>query len=181
MRVLQSHELTYGGTTLQYQPMQLRPANDDDAKQIADIWNHYIRETIATFNPVEKTSSEIKSMLTEKRRNNLPFIVADDTKITGFATYGDFRSGLGYAKTQEHTILLHPEALGNGIGSGLIAALEKNAKSAGIQSLIAGVSGENTLAIDFHIACGFKQVARLNQVGFKFDRWHDLVFLQKVL
>jgi len=160
--------------------MNIRPATQSDAQQIADIWNHYIRDTIATFNPVEKATAAITAMLEAKLEANQPFLVIGDDKIQGFATYGAFRGGEGYAKTQEHTILLAPNAIGQGIGRKLLATLESHAKSADIHSLIAGVSGENTSGIAFHTACGFKQVARLPQVGFKFDRWHDLVILQKM-
>lgn len=161
--------------------MNIRTATPNDAIQIADIWNHYIRNTTATFNPVEKTADEIAAVIWDKAGKGLPFLIAHTDRVQGFATYGDFRTGLGYAKTQEHTILLDPTCTGMGIGRKLMTRLENHAQNAGIHSLIAGVSGENGTAIHFHLDCGFKQVARLNQVGFKFDRWHDLVFLQKVL
>jgi len=161
--------------------MTVRPATPIDAQQIADIWNHYIRDTIATFNPVEKSRGEIVQILADKALEGQPFVVFDQATIQGFATYGAFRGGKGYAKTQEHTILLHPDAIGKGIGRDLLRALERHAKNSDIHSLIAGVSGENAGGIAFHLACGFKQVARLPQVGFKFERWHDLVILQKVL
>lgn len=161
--------------------MTLRPATHQDCEQIRDIWNYYIRDTIATFNPSEKSRHDIGDLIDQKRLHNKPFLVFDTGSIQGFATYGDFRSGAGYAYTQEHTILLHKSATRTGIGRKLLTALEQHADKANIHSMIAGVSAENTQGVDFHIACGFKQVARLPQVGFKFDRWHDLVILQKML
>ena len=160
--------------------MNIRPATTEDADQIAAIWNHYIRDTIATFNPVEKSSDEIKQMLEEKRKNAEPFSVAtiSDT-VAGFATYGAFWGGEGYRFVKEHTIQLRPEMLARGLGRMLMDAIEDHAKSHDIQSLFAGISAENEAAEKFHSAVGFQHVGRLERVGWKFDRWHDLILMRK--
>ena len=160
--------------------MEIRPATENDADQIAAIWNHYIRDTIATFNPVEKSSDEIKQMLDEKRANAEPFCVAtiSDT-VAGFATYGAFRGGEGYRFVKEHTIQLRPEMQGRGLGRMLMDAIEAHVKSNDIQSLFAGISAENEAAVKFHSAIGFQHVGKLERVGWKFDRWHDLILMRK--
>jgi phosphinothricin acetyltransferase len=159
--------------------MTIRRATTDDATAIAAIWNHYIRDTIVTFNSQEKTRQDLALAIEDPQT---PFFVATDgPKVTGFATYSDFRKGIGYARTKEHTINLAPDAGGGGLGRALLNRIEAHAADQGIHSLFAGVSAENTAGVAFHLACGYVQVARLPQVGWKFDRWHDLVLLQKFL
>ena len=110
------------------------------------------------------------------------FLLAEDLgSVLGFCTYFQFREGIGYAKTMEHTILITRLANGFGIGGALMTALCKHAKNAGVHSLWAGVSADNPSAITFHERKGFDYIARLPKVGYKFERWIDLILLQKTL
>lgn len=159
--------------------MPIRPATEADAAAIAAIWNHYIRDTIVTFNAQEKTVAELAAAIADPKT---PFYVAEqDGRIAGFVTYSDFRKGVGYAFTKEHTVMLAPDAGGKGMGRGLLAEIERHAARNKIKSLFAGVSAENAEAVTFHAACGYVKVARLSKVGWKFGRWHDLVLMQKFL
>lgn len=159
----------------------IRAAHRCDIPAILAIWNREIRDGTATFNSVEKSQQDLLDLLEEKAANGQPFWVFDAEQILGFATYGGFRGGVGYRHTAEHSIMLAPQGQGQGIGRAFMAAIEVHAKQAGIHSLWAGVSAENPGAIMFHQKCGFTQVAVLPQVGRKFDRWFDLVLLQKIL
>lgn len=160
----------------------IRPALKSDIPQILEIWNYAIRETITTFNSQEKTVSELAALLKQKQVSNHPFIVAvDGEKLLGFATYGQFRGGVGYRMTVEHSIFLAEVARGQGLGRALLAELENSARASGIHSMFAGISGENTDAITFHTRLGYVNVARLPEVGHKFGRWFDLVLMQKIL
>ena len=154
----------------------IRPATSADAPDIAAIWNHAIRETVITFNPVEKSVDEVANLCA---RDCL--VWEDAGRVLGFARYFPFRGGEGYRFTVEHTILLRAEGHGRGGGRALLNALCDHARAAGKHSIFAGCSAENPGAVAFHAACGFAEVARLPQVGFKFDRWIDLVLMQKML
>ncbi len=156
--------------------MTIRPAAPADAPQIADIWNHAIRETVITFNPVEKPVFEVVELVA---KNCL--VWAEGDQVWGFARYFPFRGGEGYRFTVEHTIMLHHDAHGRGIGAKLMQALFLHAKEAGKHSMFAGCSAENAGAVQFHARLGFEEVATLPEVGFKFGRWHDLVLMQKIL
>ena len=101
--------------------------------------------------------------------------------MLGFATYGPFRTGPGYATTMELSINLTQMARGKGIGGTLLHAIETAAKSNGIKAMIAGVSGANPNAIRFHETHGYTCVGTLPKVGLKFDQTLDLVLLQKLL
>ncbi|MEZ5753946.1 MAG: N-acetyltransferase family protein [Paracoccaceae bacterium] len=160
----------------------IRNATHEDAPGIAAIWNPVIRDTAITFNAAEKTNAEIARLITDRQQAGHAFLVADQGGgIAGFATYAQFRGGVGYARTMEHTILLAPAAHGMGLGRALMSAIETHARNAGALSLIAGVSAENPAGRAFHARLGFAEVAILQRVGFKFDRTMDLVLMQKFL
>jgi len=160
----------------------IRPARPTDCAAIAAIWNPVIRDTMVTFNAVEKTEEELRATLTAKAQDGYPFFVAEEGgRVLGFATYGQFRGGVGYAHTMEHTIILGPEAWGRGIGRALMTAIEDHGRARGAHSMIAGVSGANAPGIAFHAAVGYAEVAVLPEVGFKAGQWLDLVLMQKLL
>lgn len=159
--------------------MIIRPARAEDAAQIVAFWNPLIRDTAVTFSNAERTADTVAADIVAR---GPAFQVAEHTgDIVGFATYFPFRGGPGYARTKEHTIILAPAARGMGAGRALMDALCAQAKAEGVHSMFAGVSAENPDGVAFHAALGFAEVARLPQVGRKFDRWMDLVLMQKFL
>jgi len=160
----------------------IRPARTTDAQAICAIWNPVIRDSIATFNSIEKTPADVITMIRDKIATGYAFLVAEQgDALLGFATYGQFRGGIGYRHTGEHTIILDPAAKGQGLGRALMAGICDHARATGMHSLWAGVSAENTQGVTFHDRLGFDTIARLPQVGRKFERWHDLVLMQKRL
>ncbi|WP_306005833.1 GNAT family N-acetyltransferase [Aquicoccus porphyridii] len=157
----------------------IRPAAPGDAASIAAIWNHVIRDTTVTFTTEEKTEAGLIAMMAERAPG---FIVAEEGgAITGFATYGPFRGGPGYAHTRELTIQLAPEGRGRGLGRALMSALEEAARRDGIHVLMAGISGANPGSVAFHARLGFETCGTLREVGHKWGQWLDLVLMQKIL
>ena len=159
--------------------MLIRPARHSDSAAIAGIWNLVIRDSVFTFDSVEKTGEEIGRLISEKAGCGHPFLVVEEAGIVGFATYGQFRPGAGYMQSMETTIHLLPEVRGRGIGRKLIGELEQCARRRGVHCLIAGISGENLDAISFHEAIGYTHAGRIPRVGLKFGRRFDLVLMQK--
>jgi len=160
----------------------IRGAVISDSKAIMDIWNPVIRDTLITFTNTQKCSADLQLMIAEKAAIDHPFLVAVHKDVVqGFATYGPFRNGTGYVHTMENSIMLAKTAQGRGVGRMLLNALVDHARSHDIHSLIAGISGENKGAIGFHHHCGFIEIARIPEVGYKFDRWLDLILMQKYL
>ena len=160
----------------------IRDAEPGDCPQICELWNAFIRSSVVTFTDEERTPVGLVRLVEQKRRHDHPFLVATIAdSIVGFATYGQFRSGPGYAYTMESTIMIKAEAQWAGTGRQLMARIENHARMHDVHSIFAGVSAENAGAVSFHEKCGFVQVSRLNEVGFKFGRWHDLILLQKIL
>ena len=158
--------------------MTVRLATGLDAEAVAAIWNHYIRETSVTFNALEKTADEVAALIATRPAF---FVALDQGRVAGFATYDQFRGGVGYARTMEHTIQLAPGASGRGHGRALMRAVEDHARMGGAHSMFAGVSGENPEGRAFHARLGYAETAVLPAVGWKFGRWMDLVLMQKFL
>ncbi|MHA6267232.1 GNAT family N-acetyltransferase [uncultured Aliiroseovarius sp.] len=156
----------------------IRPAKDADARDIRALWNLAIRDTLITFNSVEKSLDEVRGAIHDYDA----FVVAEsDGVVLGYAAFGPFRAGAGYAHTKEHSIMLAPDARGRGIGRALMRALEDEGRAQGVHSLIASVSGSNPDSTAFHVALGFAQVGIVPEAGRKFGRWHDLILMQKRL
>lgn len=160
----------------------IRRATPADAAAIAALWNPYIRDTAITFNATEKTADDVARMIAERdTAGQATFVAVDGNALLGFATYAQFRGGIGYARTMEHTVILSPAATGKGVGRQMMQAVEDHARAGGVISLFAGVSAENPAGRAFHARLGFAEVAVLREVGFKFGRRMDLVLMQKFL
>lgn len=160
----------------------VRPARPEDIPAILGFWNPIIRETTVTFSSEEKTEAGLLATFAARRADGQEFFVAEEAgRVIGLATYAQFRGGNGYARAMEHTIILAPEARGRGAGRALMAAVEEHARAGGAHSMIAAVSAENEAGIAFHAAVGYPEVARIPEVGRKFDRWLDVVIMQKML
>ena len=158
--------------------MNIRPAASSDAAAVAEILNPVIRDTTISFKPNELSVEEVGDMIESARAY---FVAEKDGNVLGFASYNQFRNGGGYARAMEHTIVIAPDARGQGVGEALMARLENHARAAGVGSLWAGVSGDNPGGRAFHARVGFEEVAVLPKVGFKFGQWRDLTLMRKWL
>lgn len=162
--------------------MKIRRATKEDAARIAAIWNPAICESEFTFNSREKSDADVAGMIVEREAAGHCFLVAEEGgAVLGFATCSQFRPGVGYAHTMEHTVMLAPEARGRGIGRSIMAAVEDHARAGGAHTMFACVSSGNPGAVDFHAALGYAKVALLHEVGWKFGKWLDLHLMQKRL
>jgi phosphinothricin acetyltransferase len=159
----------------------IRAAGAADAGAVAALWNHWIRDTLVTFNAAEKAEAEVAAMIAARQAGGHAFLVAEEGGCLGFATYAQFRGGVGYARTMEHTVLLAPAVRGRGVGRALMRAVEDHARMAGVHSLFGGVSSANPEGRAFHLALGFAEVAVLREVGWKWGRFLDLHLMQKIL
>lgn len=163
--------------------MKLRQANAGDAAAIAVIWNPIIRDTVITFWPTERSEADIAAYIAERAAQGHPFLLAEggDGALLGYASYGQFRGGAGYARSMEHSIATAPDARGRGIGAILMQAIETHARDRGLRLMIGGITASNIGSIRFHERLGYAEWGRIPAAGFKFDRFHDLVFMGKDL
>lgn len=162
--------------------MQIRPATEADLPGILAIYNDVIANTTAIYRDDPYTYEDRRAWLHDRRRRGFPVLVAClENTIVGFSTFGEFRASPGYRHTVEHTVHIHADWRARGIGGQLLEALFPYARALNIHVMIAAVGAENEGSIRFHERLGFERVACLKQVGFKFNRWLDLVLLQRTV
>ncbi len=160
----------------------VRPATDADLPQVAAIWAPILRDTTITFASDARPSAVLARMVADRRKGGYEFLVAaEGGRVLGFATYSQFRAGNGYATSMEHTVILAPDASGRGVGRALMLAVEDHARGRGAHTMVAVVAGENAEGVAFHKAVGYREHGRLPEVGTKFGRFLDAVFLVKIL
>ena len=160
----------------------IRLANINDVEAIRGIFNHAIIHTTAVYSYKPYTSAMMLDWFNDKQSKNLPLLVfVVDEIVVAFATYGAFRLRPAYQFTAEHSVYVHHNFRKRGIAKQLMIRLIEIAKSNQIHSLIGGIDAENVGSADFHINLGFKEVALIKEVGYKFNRWLDLKFFQLIL
>jgi L-amino acid N-acyltransferase YncA len=164
--------------------IELRSAKAQDARQITEIYNYYVINSVVTFD-IEKTTEQVwLDKLDYLNGLELPFIVAQSASgdILGFAYVSPWRAKAAYKRTVENTIYLRPAAIGKRLGTKLLAELIERSKAAGVKEIVAVISDKGAApSIALHEAFGFKKQGHLAKVGFKFNRWLGTVLLQKSL
>jgi phosphinothricin acetyltransferase len=159
----------------------IRLATRTDAGAINDIQNHYVLHSTATFLTQPFTLAQRLDWL-EGRAPAHPVMVAEaEGGVVGWSALGEFRSRPAYRHTTEFSIYLRPDRLRRGIGRALLADLTERARALGHHALVGGCCSESTAILGLLEASGFSRVARFPEVGYKFDRWLDVVFMQKLL
>lgn len=162
--------------------IKVREAREEDIPAITEIFNDAILNTTAVYFYEPVSEQNRLEWLQAKQKDSLPVFVADENGTAlGFSTFGPFRPWPAYLHSVEHSVYVHPARRGQGIGKLLIPPLLESAKAMKMHTLIAGIDASNTASQKLHQHFGFFQVAHFKQVGFKFDRWLDLVFMQKML
>jgi phosphinothricin acetyltransferase len=160
----------------------LRKAIAADIPSILEIVNHAITHTTANYNYEIQSLAVQTKWFEDKTAKDFPIIVAiSDHKVVGFGSYGTFREKIGYQFTVEHSVYVHDNFIGKGIGKLLLAALIQLAKDQNLHVMLGAIDAENEFSIAFHKKFGFEIVGNIRQVAFKFDRWLDLVLVQLIL
>jgi len=162
--------------------MHWRQARAADATALCDIYNHYVKHTHVTFEEMPVMPDEMAQRLAEITQAGNPWLVHEDSDgILGFAYASPWKSRCAYRYSRETTVYLSPQAQGRGIGTQLYRALISELSKQRLHSLLGGIALPNDASIALHEKLGFKQVARFEQVGFKFDRWIDVGYWQLLL
>jgi L-amino acid N-acyltransferase YncA len=167
---------------MQQSPIIIRNALESDLSALLEIYNDIILTTTAIYSEEPHTLQMRLDWFNERKQAGFPVIAAEQNGVlVGFATYGKFRVWPCYRFTIEHSLYVHKDSRGQGISKILLQEIISLAKSAGMHALIAGVDSENDISLQLHLKFGFTQVAHFKEVGFKFNRWLDLIFLEMIL
>jgi L-amino acid N-acyltransferase len=160
----------------------IEDAASQDLAQILAIYNEVIRNSTAVFSSEEYTPARGETWLGAKRERGFPMLVARDASgITGFGTFGEFRTWPGYRYSVEHSVHVRADCRSRGVGRALVTALLGRATEMGMHVMIAGIDADNVVSIGLHATLGFTRVGHFHEVAFKFGRWLDLVFMQCIL
>lgn len=162
--------------------VKTRPATEDDIQTILDIYNYAILHTTAVYDYTAHSYEMRKQWFETKRQQGFPvFVAEDESGIVGFSAIGPFRAWAAYQYTVENAIYVKEGQQGKGIGKLLMEPLIEASKKMGIHTIVAGIDADNMASIKLHERFGFEEVAHFKQVGWKFDKWLDLKFLQLIL
>ena len=161
--------------------MMIRPVQLSDAAVIRAIYQPYVTETAITFEVDVPTVQEFESHIT-KTLTQFPYLVAEvDGKVVGYAYASTYYARAAYDWTTELSIYVSKEARGHGIGSDLYTALEEELQARGYLRFLACIAVPNEASISMHEKRGYVQVAHFPKIGYKFNKWHDIVWMQKTI
>ena len=165
--------------------MQVRDATAHDMAAVCDLYNASVGTTTVAWTDTPESPGDRMVWFEQQRHDGFPVLVAEsDGVVVGFTSYGSFRGAgrwPGYRRTVEHTIHVDRHHWGAGIGRRLLLELIDRAAAAEIHVMIGAVDADNEASLRFHERLGFREVARLPEVGFLFGRWLDLVLVQRII
>lgn len=163
--------------------LTIRPSTDADIGPITAIYGWNVLNGLGTFEEVPPDEAEMARRRGAFLERGLPYLVAElDGKVLGYAYAGPFRLRAAYRYTVEDSIYVAPDAAGKGVGKTLLKALIEACEALGLRQMCAviGDSG-NAASIGVHAALGFEHKGVFPAMGYKFDRWVDLVWMQRPL
>jgi L-amino acid N-acyltransferase YncA len=165
--------------------VSVRAAVEADLPAITHLFNALIPTTATAWRDHLADTDEMAEWWERQATAGHPVVVAEaDGQVVGYATWTGFRGGdrfPGYRRTVEHTIHVAGDQHGRGVGRALLEALVAEAGRRDVHVMVGAVDSENTGSLAFHEALGFTEVGRMPEVGRKFDRWLDLVLLQRII
>jgi phosphinothricin acetyltransferase len=162
----------------------IRPVEDADIPDVREIYNHYVTNSVVTFDEDTWTIAQWREKRDQLHRLGLPFLVAQSPagQVLGYALVQPMSSKSAYRYSVENSIYLGQAATGKGLGHALLEALITACEEAGIRQIVAVISDKGAEgSIALHEKLGFVEVGRMGRVGFKFGRWLGTIYLQKSL
>jgi phosphinothricin acetyltransferase len=164
-------------------PLSIQPCAPGDIAAVADIYAHHVLHGVATFETDPPAPTEMQRRHDHVTTRGLPWVVAAmQSQIVGYAYAAPFRDRAAYRYTVEDSVYLHPQFVGRGIGRMLLAKVIADCEAAGLRQMLAviGDSG-NERSIRLHQSLGFVRAGLLTAVGYKHQRWVDVVMMQRPL
>ena len=163
--------------------MQIRPATRPDLPGMLEIYNEAVLHTTATYDYEPRTLEHRTQWFEERQRDHYPVFVAVDGsgRVTGWSALNPFHVRIGYRFTAENSVYVAADWRGQGIGKLLLGPLVEGAKARGLHAIIAAIDADNQASLRLHAAFGFERVGHFKQTGFKFGRWLDVVYMEKLV
>lgn len=162
--------------------LTIRDAADADLTAILAIHNDAVLHGTALWTIKPSDLAGRRAVLADRRARGFPFLVCTiEGAVAGYGSFGEFRPHDGYVRTVEHSIYVDPEFRRQGIATALLLRLIEAARGLGKHVIIGAITADNDASIALHARHGFVETGRLPELGFKFGRALDLVFMQRML
>ncbi|MCI9481106.1 MAG: N-acetyltransferase [Oscillibacter sp.] len=168
--------------------LEIRLVTAEDAPGLLKVYEHYVRHTAISFEYEVPTLEEFRARIARTRQKYPYFAAVENGRILGYAYAGPFVGRKAYDWSAELTVYLAPEAKGRGLGRKLYEALENALAGMGVLNLYAciGYPEEEDEYLtrnsaEFHAHMGFSPAGRFRQCGYKFDRWYDMIWMEKII
>ena len=162
--------------------IRIRKAIESDLPQLLIIYNEIILNTTAVYDYEPHSMEMRRQWFHAKKEQGFPvFVAKDGERILGFSSIGPFRAWAAYKYSVENSVYVAANARGQGVGKLLLAPLIDAARKLRLHTIIAGIDATNETSLRLHKSFGFEEVAYFKQVGWKFERWLDLKFLQLIV
>jgi L-amino acid N-acyltransferase len=164
-------------------PLLVRPAARDDLPGILEIYNEAVLNTTATYDYEPRSLLDRTEWFEEHERDDYPVFVAVDPSgsVAGWSALNRFHARKGYQFTTENSVYVAADQRGKGVGKLLIPPLIEGARERGFHVILAGIDARNEASICLHARFGFQKVAHYREVGFKFGRWLDVIYMELLL
>ena len=160
----------------------IRPYRPDDIPAVTKIYDHYVRETVITFETSAPDEAEMATRFATISGKGHPLLIGEmDGEVIGYAYASTYRPREAYRFTCEDSIYLAPTAVGHGVGTKMLARLIEDSSKAGLKQMLAVITAERENSIRLHLKHGFRMIGRYEALGYKFDRWLDIVHMQRAL
>jgi len=163
--------------------MNVRPATHADLPGILEIYNEAVLNTTATYDYEPRTLEHRTQWFEERTRDKYPIFVAADGggRVVGWSALNPFHARYGYRFTAENSVYVAADMRGKGVGKVLLGPLVEGAKIRGLHAIIAAIDADNEASIRLHAGFGFEKVGHFKQTGFKFGRWLDVVYMERLV
>ncbi len=161
----------------------IRPSTEQDLPAITRIYGHHVLHGTGTFETTPPTESEMATRRADVLAKGLPWLVVEqDGQVLGYAYGNWFKPRPAYRFSVEDSIYMAPEAAGKGLGRALLAELLAQLERGGTRKVMAVIGdSSNAGSVGVHRALGFTPVGTVASCGWKFDRWLDIVIMEKTL
>jgi L-amino acid N-acyltransferase YncA len=161
----------------------VRRAAEEDLPGILEIYNDAVLTTTATYDYEPRSLEHRRQWFLERQRDDYPIFVATDggQRVVGWSALNPYHARVGYRFTAENSVYVAAAQRGRGIGRQLLGPLLIAGQERGLRAIIAAIDADNEASIRLHASFAFEKVGHFKQVGYKFDRWLDVVYMEKIL
>ena len=161
--------------------LKIRPVTLADAPELVRIYAPYVKKTAITFEYDVPTTEEFEGRI-EKTLQRFPYLVAEENgQVLAYAYASTYYDRSAYDWAVEVSVYVNEHYLGQGLGSRLYEALESELEARGYLRFLACIALPNPSSIALHEKRGYVKVAHFPKIGYKFDKWHDIIWMQKTI